>query len=147
MHNSIKWLATCLFITSLPTAAVDTHPSKGLLTVHVNGVLDNSGSIELQLLSSQLQYDEQSPPYRECSQPADTKSAICVFSDVPHGDYAIFVFHDKNSDSDLNVNYFGIPTERLGLSNVNLETNENPSFDDSKFSFNSQHAQVFLNLQ
>ncbi|MGF1763268.1 DUF2141 domain-containing protein [Aliivibrio kagoshimensis] len=146
MHNSIKWLATCLLITTLPTAA-DPHSSAGLLTVHINGIIENSGSIELQLLSNQQQYDEQNPPYRECSQPADTQSAICVFSDVPHGDYAIFVFHDKNSDGDLNMNYFGIPTERLGLTNVNLETNEYPSFDDSKFSFNSQHAQVFLNLQ
>ncbi len=151
MHISMKLLdiffAITLSVTTavLPVSAAET--MAGLLNVHIHGAIENSGSIEVKLLSNQQQYDEQSPPYRECSQPADTQGAQCIFSDLPYGDYAIFAYHDKNSDRDLNVNYFGIPTERLGISNVNLETNEDPTFDDSKFSFNSQHAQVFLNLQ
>ena len=36
---------------------------------------------------------------------------------LPHGEYAISVFHDQNSDGELNTNIFGIPKEPVGFSN------------------------------
>lgn len=64
---------------------------------------------------------EKSEYLKECFKGAsikvDNTETKAVFEDVPEGDYAITIFHDKNSDGKLNTNLVGIPKEPYGFSN------------------------------
>ena len=50
--------------------------------------------------------------------------------DLPAGQYAIAIFHDKNGDEQLDTNWLGIPKEPLGFSNARMRTFGPPSFQE-----------------
>lgn len=43
--------------------------------------------------------------------------ATLTFEDLPEGEYALKMFHDQNSDGQMNANPFGMPTEPFAFSN------------------------------
>ena len=45
------------------------------------------------------------------------KQAVCEFSGIAPGTYAVSVFHDENSNGKLDTNFMGIPREGVGASN------------------------------
>jgi len=66
---------------------------------------------------------------------------------IPFGAYAISVFHDENSDGELNTNFFGIPKEKYGFSNDAKGSFGPPDFDKAQFSFNQDGQKIEINLQ
>jgi uncharacterized protein (DUF2141 family) len=59
-----------------------------------------------------------------------------TFMGIDTGMYAVSVFHDENSDKQVNSNFIGIPTEGIGVSNNVKGHFGPPKFDDAKFDFN-----------
>lgn len=45
-------------------------------------------------------------------------SAIYTFNDIPAGTYAVAVFHDENSNGEIDRNFAGMPKESVGASNM-----------------------------
>ena len=64
---------------------------------------------------------------------AHAPSTTFTLNNIPQGDYAIALFHDRNSDGKCNRNLLGIPTEGYGFSNNVLPILRTPSFDKTKF--------------
>lgn len=68
------------------------------------------------------------------------RRAKLAFPDLPHGTYALFLFHDENDNGTVDHNLLGIPTEPLGFSGgfkVSLFSGV-PDFDDLKFEFTAK---------
>jgi len=61
------------------------------------------------------------------------EEAVAAFQDIPAGTYAIAVFHDTNSNTKLDKNFFGIPKEGYAFSNNVFGTFGPPDFDDASF--------------
>ena len=55
------------------------------------------------------------------------------FDSIPAGTYVLSCIHDENSNSVLDQNVFGIPTEGYGFSNNPGITFGQPSFSQVKF--------------
>mmetsp|Transcript_17871 Transcript_17871/g.49564 ORF Transcript_17871/g.49564 Transcript_17871/m.49564 type:complete len:167 (-) Transcript_17871:358-858(-) len=71
----------------------------------------------------------------------DVKSAAVdvTFDDVPHGEYAAFVFHDLSDNAKLNSNFIGIPTEDICISNnVKGGPMGGPKWETAKFVHDSK---------
>lgn len=49
--------------------------------------------------------------------PVDGKSVEWSIPNLPFGEYAIAVYHDKNENGKLDTNFLGIPKESYGFSN------------------------------
>jgi len=64
-------------------------------------------------------------------------SVIVVFEGVPVGKYAASVFHDKNSNGELDTNLIGIPKEGFGFSNDAKGFMGPPSFENAMFELSS----------
>jgi len=64
-------------------------------------------------------------------------SGIYTFKDLPDGEYAVAIFHDKNSDKICNTNFLGIPKEGYGFSKNFKPRLSSPSFNDCKIDLNS----------
>lgn len=60
-------------------------------------------------------------------------TAQAVFNNVPSGTYAMFVFHDANSNNKMDVNFVGIPKEGYGASKNKLPFASAPAYNDNKF--------------
>ncbi|MBD1260928.1 DUF2141 domain-containing protein [Maribacter polysiphoniae] len=62
--------------------------------------------------------------------------------DLPHGEYAVMVFHDEDDDNELRTNWFGLPKEGVGNSNNHKGI---PSFKKSVFKL-SEDKTIKINL-
>lgn len=120
---------------------------QGTLIVQVNAAANNDGYIDISLLTSEQQFSGELPASLNCRQRVIRQRASCTFADLAHGDYALFAFHDENDNHKLDENFLGTPTEKLAISAIDLTNNSSPSFAQSKFGFQSQVGQVFINLQ
>ena len=63
------------------------------------------------------------------------KKAVCDFSGLPAGHYAIGVMHDENSNGKVDTNFIGIPKEGVGASNDAKASMGPPKFEDASFEY------------
>lgn len=61
------------------------------------------------------------------------RNAQATFQNVPVGNYALFVFHDENSNNKIDKNFLGIPKEGYGASKNKLPFAGAPTFSDNRF--------------
>jgi uncharacterized protein (DUF2141 family) len=118
-------------------------PNTGTLTVRVVGAHNASGEIRVALFQNAEGFPgDASKAFR--TQPAQidpqTLSAKVSFTGIPQGVYAVSVFHDENGNGKLDKNFVGIPKEAYGASNNRPKRMRPPTFDEAKFSLNSQQT-------
>lgn len=58
---------------------------------------------------------------------------LVVEMKLPHGSYAVSIFHDVNNNEKLNTNFMGIPKEPYGFSNNPKITFGPPNFAETSF--------------
>lgn len=64
----------------------------------------------------------------------DDTAVEVVFENLLVGRYAFKVFHDANSDGQLNSNFMGIPSESYGFSNNASDPFSAPEWKETRFS-------------
>ncbi|MBL7946153.1 MAG: DUF2141 domain-containing protein [Flavobacteriales bacterium] len=74
------------------------------------------GTLRLALCPSKEAYDTEKG-CETLSVPATGRTVRCSFGVVDPGTYAVKVFHDINSDGELNTSWVGWPQEPYGFSN------------------------------
>jgi uncharacterized protein (DUF2141 family) len=74
------------------------------------------GMLRVALCSSKEIFDSEKG-CKLLSAPADANMVTVTYTDLPAGEYAVKVFHDINSDSELNTSWLGWPKEPYGFSN------------------------------
>jgi uncharacterized protein (DUF2141 family) len=67
--------------------------------------------------------------------------------EIPYGTYGISVFHDLDSNGELNTNLFGIPKEPIGFSNNSQGTFGPPSFKAASFDFSLDKQTMKIEIQ
>ncbi len=67
--------------------------------------------------------------------------------DLPPGQYAVAVLHDRNSNNKLDTNWMGIPTEGYGASNNPKPRFRAPRFSEAQFTLPAEGRQVVVSLQ
>ncbi len=71
-----------------------------------------------------------------------TGSVTIAFSDLPHGTYAVALFHDQNNNGKLDQNLLGIPTEPYAFSGDLNSRWRLPRFDEVGFRLESGHRLI-----
>ena len=118
---------------------VDAAPSGGTLEVNVSGFEHDRGHVVAKL----FRRGDGAPKgrgYLRVVRSIHQRRATLAFRDVPHGTYAVFLFHDENDNGTVDHNLLGIPSEPLGFSGgfrVSLFSGV-PDFDDLKFEFTAK---------
>lgn len=95
------------------------------LLVEAAGFADNGGAAHLSVYSSRVGFPDQ-PRFSE-QQPIADGSARWEIGDLPTGDYAVLVWHDRDGDGALDRSMFGAPREPYGYSNA--VRGNNPDWD------------------
>ena len=75
------------------------------------------------------------------------EQAVCGFSAVVPGDYAISAFQDENSNGILDRNFMGMPKEGVGASNDAKGSFGPPKFDDARFSYKGGLHQLTIHMR
>ena len=113
------------------------------VTIEINGVIVNGGSVYVAVYSNENVYRNETPNY---SFILDSVNASLIYSlELPQGEYVVSVFQDTNNNGRLDTNIFGIPTEPVGKTNYNLRGSPG-SFHNLKVPINNSSRRLIVNM-
>jgi len=111
-------------------------PQANLIHVEIAGLRNENGQVLCALYSSPEGFPKNSDrAIGRAKSEISHGHAICEFSGIAVGKYAVSVFHDENSNGKLDTNFLGIPREGVGASNNAKGHFGPPKFDAAAFQF------------
>ena len=124
-----------------PTAA----PAENVIHVDVSGLRNDKGQVLCALFSSAEAFPKKADKavVRLTAKIAE-RQAVCDFTGVAPGTYAVSVVHDENSNGKLDTNFIGMPREGVGASNDAKGHMGPPKF--SAASFRYQNGRLDLKI-
>lgn len=122
------------------------HSSIGTLTVTIDGLESDRGSVRIALSNSEENYYDYPNPTLGVSAPIRKGIATWRFHNLPFGTYAIKAFHDENGDGELDTNFLGIPVESYGFSTNSSGLFGPPSWEAARFLFEADSLTVWISL-
>ncbi len=127
---------TLIFGMTLATAV-----SAASLEVTIDNVKGADGMLMLALYDSA---GYRTTPMRAVAQQAG--APVFRFADLPGGEYAVAVFHDRNGNGKLDANLMGVPTEPYGFSLHGPAGIGAPGWADAKFEVPADGARINVKL-
>lgn len=113
----------------LPILAV----SQNKLNIEVTGVPTSEGNIKVAVYDTSETFLSHEHVFKSGSVLAKEGKTEMSIDDLPDGEYAIAIFHDANSNDELDTNWLGIPKEPVGFSNAKMKTFGPPKFKECSF--------------
>jgi uncharacterized protein (DUF2141 family) len=107
-------------------------PAAGALAVAVAGARSDAGQICAALYDAADAFPKAGKHRRLACAPIAKGGAVIVFPKLAPGDYAVYAFHDEDSDRTLKTNWIGMPKEGVGTSRGAKGFMGPPKFDDAK---------------
>src|SRR5215475_13692542 len=109
-------------------------PEVNVIHVEVDGLRNDKGQVFCSIYSSAEGFPKnRNKAVAQVSSPISNKQAVCDFSGVTPGTFAISIFHGENSNGKLDTNFMGIPREGVGASNNAKGHLGPPKFDAAAF--------------
>jgi len=131
----MKRFRLSLMVISFTFFVSIAYAQTGTLTVEITEIQGREGAISVGLYMNAENFPETEKSYNGRIIKVTGEKAVAAFEDIPAGTYAIAVFHDTNSNSKLDTNFFGIPKEGYAFSNNVSGTFGAPDFEDASFEF------------
>lgn len=105
----------------------------GTIEVEITGIKNNRGRIQIGLYNSEKTFPKKNMQFKGISVAAQKNSVKAIFQNIPTDRYAIAVFHDENSNQQLDTNFLGAPKEKYGFSQNIYGTFGPPKFSRVSF--------------
>jgi uncharacterized protein (DUF2141 family) len=115
----------------------DSYPEIHDLSITISGIKTLDGRIQIGLYNEKGSFPHADEQYKLYFIDVNEFSEIYIIKDLPKGEYAVAVFHDRNSDGICNTNFLGIPREGFGFSKNFKPRLFIPTFNDCKIDLNS----------
>ncbi len=119
-------IAGALLLTACYSAAADQ------LTVEVTGIERLGGHMMIAVYDDEASWSASSGAVAEARDSVTGPLVRVSFPDLPRGYHAVMLYHDHNSNGELDTNMLGIPAEAYGFSN-NAGRLGRPDFDEARF--------------
>lgn len=140
----MKTISMLLAILPVFALTLNAQDKTGVLQVVVTGLQNNQGMVRIALSNSKENYDSRKEAYRGLEVPIQNQKATARFKNIPHGTYAIKLYHDANNNGKLDRNFMGIPKEPYGFSNNVRGKFGPPSFKKAQFTFHTDTLTVTI---
>jgi uncharacterized protein (DUF2141 family) len=146
-----KWQLVCLslaFLSNFAFLPIARGVVSSNVTVTIEGLKNLNGQICLSLFDSSQGFPSNSDrAIRGQCLKVNNNRIEATFSNLNAGTYAVAVIHDANSDSSLNTNALGIPTEGFGFSRNPQILTGPPKFSDSAVFVVGQNTKIQIKLK
>jgi uncharacterized protein (DUF2141 family) len=119
----------------------------GELVIVISGLETDQGLLNVALMNSAETFESDSDAFRDDSVAVNDGQATVVFSDLPFGSYAAKIYHDENSNGELDTSFVGFPKEAFGFSNDAMGRFGPPSFEQAKFEFASKQQRIEIHAK
>ncbi len=125
----IRMMVVFLFFTQVVFAQT------AKLTIIIDEITPVEGNLELGIYNNAKKFPKEGNEYKAITCPVSTNIEMITVN-LPIGEYAIAVYHDKNKNNKCDKNLLRIPTEAYGFSNNIKPRFTAPDFKDTKFNLN-----------
>lgn len=109
------------------------------LTIEIQNIEALKGNIRIGIFNKSEKFLKRGSTFKNYIIAVKKNTETITIDDLPKGEYAIMLYHDKNSDGELNQNFLGIPKESFGFSNNVKPKFSKPTFEECKFSLAKNH--------
>ena len=111
--------------------------SQNQLTISVEGVLSSEGRVLVAVYDRSDAFLSKDGVFRSGAAKAKKNITEVILEDLPKGEYALAVFHDENSNDEMDTNWLGIPKEPIGFSKAKMKMFGPPNFEECAFEVDS----------
>jgi uncharacterized protein (DUF2141 family) len=115
-----------LLLISLPLVSY----AQGRIEVVVTNIKPQTGTIRIGLFNSENDFPDKAIAGKIVK--VTGAQAVVSFEGLENGEYAVSIFHDENSNEQLDTNLIGVPKEGFGFGNNAMGTFGPPSFEKAK---------------
>ena len=106
---------------------------KPQLTIEIQNIEVLKGNIRIGVFNTSETFLKKGASLKSYVIAVNHTTETINIDDLPKGEYAIMLYHDKNSDANLNQSLIGIPKEPFGFSNNLKPKFAKPTFEEAKF--------------
>ena len=118
-----------------------------LLTVQITGFEEITGFARMEIFSSEDGFPrDTSRSVYSASEPVNSDPVTFTIESLEPGIYAITVYHDEDGDGELDMKFFGPPSEKVGTSNNARGRMGPPSFEDACFTLGNEPLEITITL-
>src|ERR1700737_2736699 len=110
-------------------------PPANQIHVQIDGLRNDKGQLMCALITSDMWPSKREQSVARSKSDIQHGQAVCDFSGVTPGTFAVSVFHDENSNGKLDRNLLGMPKEGVGVSNNATGHFAPPQCDDMSFHY------------
>jgi uncharacterized protein (DUF2141 family) len=140
-------VSSMIALTSIRSGADEAGASNSIKVV-VLGFHSNTGEADCVLFGSPEGFPSDSKiAMKRTKSKIVNNQAVCAFTAVAPGDYAVSVFHDENANGVLDRNFIGMPREGVGASNDAAGKLGPPKFEDARFSYKGGQQTLTIHLR
>jgi len=120
---------------------------RGRLVIEIVGFQSSSGSVKVALWNNAKSFLVSDDYVARGEGPIAELTARVILEDIPHGEYAVSVFHDENDNGKLDTGFMRIPKEPIGTSNNARGRFGPPKYRDARFDFKTVELALTIDLQ
>lgn len=144
----MKKTAIALLVFVVATTATSFAGEKiGTLKLLVTGFKNDKGKAMIAIATSKESYESKGGElFTGVMAEIENGEVGYLFNGIPHGEYAIRVFHDENNNNQLDTYFFGLPKEGYGFSGSDGERLGPPDYDKDKFIFNTNRLTIRIKM-
>lgn len=138
--KTLNFLLAFIFCSMASTHAQENPNS---IEVTVDNIKSAKGTILIALYTSEKNFLKKAYKYDKVE--AKENKITYTFKNVPAGEYAVSLYHDKDDNGKLN-SFMGIPTEAYGSSNNAPSKFGPPKWKDAKFTLSNEKVVQEISL-
>ena len=117
MNLATPALATKLVLTFLLLAS-PIHCNAAELILSVSNIKNAKGHLMISVFDAAEHFEHKTDPIASQTIAASKGAVEVVFKNLPSGEIAVAIFHDKNDNNKLDTNFLGIPKEGFAFSTI-----------------------------
>lgn len=117
------------------------------LTIRIEGADSDEGLVQGLIFNSPEGFPD-NPEKAYITLSAEIKKGTAIFNveGISPGEYAVVVFHDRDSDGKMRYGLFGIPKDKYGFSNNARNKFSAPSFERASFKVKNEDKSIQIDL-
>lgn len=147
MKNILSVILALFFVETAYSQEVSYQEELSAFVLTVEGISEVQGEVRIAVFNSEASYHEKEEPLHAVVLPVDAKTLTWDEEKLPYGEYAIAVYHDKNTNGELDSNILGIPKEAYGFSNDARGRFGPASWKDAHFTISSSTHSMSIQVK
>lgn len=152
-QRSLAFFAVCIlaffFTTHLSAIIAGNIPDTiaSSLTIIVKNTADNQGTVRAALYKTPKEFP-MGKVFKIVEGKIKDNRSVMTFDNLPEGEYAVAILHDRNDNKKMDYNFLGIPTEGYGFSNNIKAVLSASSFEQAKVVIQANaHQTITISMQ